>query len=363
MKLKYCLFLVMLAGSILGVCGQPVPGHRIYGYFTDLADNVIPGTHITITGNESGLIWEGDSNSEGYFDSGYLSRIAQGELLTAETSWEGNSVSVSSRGLGARTFFELKLPLIVGAKRRHRPGLNNVSVSVLGAGANLGSTSVITVSVKKIGDFRVVGVNVSLLGVPPSWNVSPAYGLFDLDRGDNASVAFTVSIPFGAVFVGNYDFAVRVTLEDNILEFPFVFVVKSICFSNSECGAGFICVKGVCEVNNLCFNGVKNDGEDDVDCGGPCLPCGVTTIPRPSLTTFPSLTTLPKTTSTLSVSGSCFNGVWDESEEGVDCGGPCPPCVKGRSAWALVGGISIFVVLVLLFIVLVFLWFRRVKKD
>jgi hypothetical protein len=50
-----------------------------------------------------------------------------------------------------------------------------------------------------------------------------------------------------------------------------------------------------------CFDGIMNchDGgcEEGVDCGGPCSPCM-----------------------------SCSDGIQNQGEEGIDCGGPCAPC-------------------------------------
>jgi len=46
-----------------------------------------------------------------------------------------------------------------------------------------------------------------------------------------------------------------------------------------------------------CFDGIQNQGEEGIDCGGPCKPCP-----------------------------SCFDGIQNQGEEGIDCGGPCKPC-------------------------------------
>jgi hypothetical protein len=46
-----------------------------------------------------------------------------------------------------------------------------------------------------------------------------------------------------------------------------------------------------------CSDGVKNQGEMGIDCGGPCKPCT-----------------------------SCSDGEQNQGEDGVDCGGPCEPC-------------------------------------
>ncbi|HDP74037.1 MAG TPA: hypothetical protein ENN46_03735 [Candidatus Woesearchaeota archaeon] len=52
-----------------------------------------------------------------------------------------------------------------------------------------------------------------------------------------------------------------------------------------------------CIYTPTCYDGIKNQGELGVDCGGPCPPCP-----------------------------SCNDGIKNQGEEGIDCGGPCPPC-------------------------------------
>jgi hypothetical protein len=53
----------------------------------------------------------------------------------------------------------------------------------------------------------------------------------------------------------------------------------------------------VCVYPGDCFDGIKNNGELGLDCGGLCPSCP-----------------------------SCFDGLQNQGEEYVDCGGPCPPC-------------------------------------
>jgi len=50
-------------------------------------------------------------------------------------------------------------------------------------------------------------------------------------------------------------------------------------------------------ISDLCVNGVLDNGEKGIDCGGICPPCA-----------------------------SCYNGLMDSGEDGIDCGGDCPPC-------------------------------------
>ena len=55
-----------------------------------------------------------------------------------------------------------------------------------------------------------------------------------------------------------------------------------------------------CDPNASCSDGVKNQGEDEADCGGPCEACA----PLPT----------------------CDDSIKNQGEQQVDCGGPCEPC-------------------------------------
>ena len=75
-----------------------------------------------------------------------------------------------------------------------------------------------------------------------------------------------------------------------------------------------------------CGDGIKNDSETDVDCGGACPPCVDGAECREALDCG----------SGLCVDGlcvpqpSCEDGVHNGSETDVDCGGGCPSCDGGR---------------------------------
>ncbi|RME52767.1 hypothetical protein D6783_03835, partial [Candidatus Woesearchaeota archaeon] len=72
-----------------------------------------------------------------------------------------------------------------------------------------------------------------------------------------------------------------------------------VCYDENECNndVGKPDQSQACNYNGTCMDGVWNQGEEGVDCGGPCEPCP-----------------------------SCTDGVRNQGEEGVDCGGPCEPC-------------------------------------
>ncbi len=59
-----------------------------------------------------------------------------------------------------------------------------------------------------------------------------------------------------------------------------------------------------------CFDGVKNQGEKNTDCGGPCDPCQESDNPLDPEISDPS----------------CSDGKKNQGELKTDCGGPCKPC-------------------------------------
>ena len=74
----------------------------------------------------------------------------------------------------------------------------------------------------------------------------------------------------------------------------------------------------ICET---CFDGIKNQDETDIDCGGSCPKCEdgkncSTDTDCLSGWCYNGVCTTP----------SCSDGVQNQNETGIDCGGPCPPC-------------------------------------
>ena len=118
-----------------------------------------------------------------------------------------------------------------------------------------------------------------------------------------------------------------------------------------------------------CSDGVRNQGEEGVDCGGPCKSCKAaktSTTVRQATSTLSAgspTTTAKSAETTLSPSGdgtksagshgssgeplpaSCSDGIKNTGEEGVDCGGPCKSC-SGSSSLLLfaVLGVGVLVV-------------------
>ncbi|MFO0762735.1 MAG: hypothetical protein U0359_40230 [Byssovorax sp.] len=95
-----------------------------------------------------------------------------------------------------------------------------------------------------------------------------------------------------------------------------------------ECLLDADCMSNVCQSNACapakCDDGVKNQGEGDVDCGGPCPDKCVTgktcSIPQDCVGGVCSAGTCVP---------SCTDGLANQGESDTDCGGPCAPCPVG----------------------------------
>ena len=81
-----------------------------------------------------------------------------------------------------------------------------------------------------------------------------------------------------------------------------------------------------------CFDGIQNGGETGIDCGGPCQPC------PPAPTCFDFIQNGDETG--IDCGGicpaclptpTCFDGIQNGGETGIDCGGPCSACPPGGS--------------------------------
>lgn len=68
-------------------------------------------------------------------------------------------------------------------------------------------------------------------------------------------------------------------------------------------------VSVISSCEETCYDGVKNQDEQQEDCGGPCVPCDTS-------------------------NGTCFDGIQNQGEEDIDCGGPCNACITDTTVLA-----------------------------
>ncbi|MFN3199692.1 MAG: IPT/TIG domain-containing protein [Bradymonadia bacterium] len=99
-------------------------------------------------------------------------------------------------------------------------------------------------------------------------------------------------------------------------------VTGDACRGNADCES-MLCAEGMC-VQATCADQIRNGGETDVDCGGPCSPCsdGRHCIARRDCQ------------SVVCDGGRCATASCDDDhhngdETDVDCGGSCEPCDAG----------------------------------
>jgi hypothetical protein len=100
------------------------------------------------------------------------------------------------------------------------------------------------------------------------------------------------------------------------------------CPPGSACALAIDCESAVCDAGlcaaATCTDGVKNQNETDLDCGGSCSPCdiGRACLAGANCQSFVC-------TAGLCAAASCTDGVKNQNETDVDCGGSCDPCDTG----------------------------------
>jgi hypothetical protein len=95
------------------------------------------------------------------------------------------------------------------------------------------------------------------------------------------------------------------------------------CEDGSDC-ASLVCDNGMCRLP-ACDDGVKNGDETDLDCGGSCLPCG----PNQNCVDDDDCAS-GLCSNEVCIAATCQDGLQNGTETDIDCGGPgCPGCPEG----------------------------------
>jgi hypothetical protein len=136
---------------------------------------------------------------------------------------------------------------------------------------------------------------VGQIGLPAggTWSVDLTSTVAAWYAGSAANHGVALSITPGRVAFSSSD-------DPNVSARP----ALTVCYDVPTCNDGVqnqgesgVDCGGPCSACATCSDGVQNQGETGVDCGGPCAACA-----------------------------TCGDGVQNQGETGVDCGGPCAAC-------------------------------------
>jgi len=104
------------------------------------------------------------------------------------------------------------------------------------------------------------------------------------------------------------------------------------CRAPSDCATNE-CIGDVCVPEQTCSDGIKNQDETDVDCGGATSMCP-RCMPDAACTDGPDCDSGFCILGVCQAAGSCSDGMQNQDETDVDCGGSCGPCANGNTCIA-----------------------------
>jgi hypothetical protein len=99
-----------------------------------------------------------------------------------------------------------------------------------------------------------------------------------------------------------------------------------VCSVPNDCFYG-ICTNNVC-VDPTCDDGLLNQGETAIDCGGPC---GATCeVGQRCVAHTDCVSAVCDLANYECIPPSCSDGVYNQDESDIDCGGICDPCTRDK---------------------------------
>lgn len=97
------------------------------------------------------------------------------------------------------------------------------------------------------------------------------------------------------------------------------------------------CYNGKCIARNTCTNGIRDGDETDVDCGGSCLKCAVGKKCQVA-SDCQNFMCQNLLCAKQMAYGTCFDRIKNQDELGVDCGGSCQnQCITTRNVSSFCG--------------------------
>ena len=105
-----------------------------------------------------------------------------------------------------------------------------------------------------------------------------------------------------------------------------------ICDDGDPTTINDACNSGVCEGTSAetCDDGIKNQNESDIDCGGSCSGCSAGESCNNVLDCSRGLS-CTRGVCTDTVTETCSDGIKNQDETDIDCGGSCSGCSAGES--------------------------------
>ncbi len=106
-----------------------------------------------------------------------------------------------------------------------------------------------------------------------------------------------------------------------------------VCSAPADCASG-LCDGGVCVAVPTCSDGQTNGGETDIDCGGPCTACPLNEHCTHDSDCTSYICDNLSCAAPAPVAASCSDGLKNDTESDIDCGGSCAQCAVNKRCGA-----------------------------
>lgn len=243
--------------------------------------------------------------------------LSRSEVAQTFTGVEGDPTSVRLRLRALRDLPAGAAPLLTIAVRPVAAG------TVPTSGAASLWTGTVSTDLLSRGRAADVDVALSAVGAPTALSASATYALVI-----SAEAPATGSVHVGVAAHTSPTYAPgqaqrrsqrRTSITDAFSDGPFLTNGDDLDLSFSLSAIP----------HATCTDSLKNGGETDVDCGGPCSPCAVGKACGSGTHCVTGVCS-----GSICQAPTCTDGVKNGSETSLDCGGGCPGCAGGQTCSA-----------------------------